>query len=551
MNSYFRVSLTAVLSAITLAPPVHGALPLPGFYRQRLQGEEVRVRAMEGIEDRIQDGKLYLRLKDFIALVLKNNTDIQITRLDVLNTANSVLAARSPFDPALGLGFSGIRTQAPQFSQIGGAEQLNSLSHQGQIGYQQALTSGQIIDLGFTSARTSSNSRFSFFNPSIMTGLNIGITQPLLQNRGNLQLRTPLRIAKTQLLITTNQTEARIADTVSLAARQYWDAVQARDNIKVQQLAVDLAQKSYDRDRMALELGALPDLEIYQSKSQVAQRKVGLIQAQYAYSDALDGLRRLIGADLNPATRNIEIVVEDDPASVPSVSPLKPVNEAVEAALKSRPELKAIQQRYVVDGLNARLARNSMLPRLDLGVQVGANGLGGNQIPVSGPLAEGPGIFIPGGVGDALHQLFSFKSPFYGFSIQMTLPVRSSAAQARLADALVSKARNQYQQRQVEQQVIQEVKSATNQLEMAKAQTEAAQVARDLAQKNVEAQQQKYELGGITAFELLDSQSRLANVESMLINSYANYQKALISYQRANWTLLDGMGIIVPVPKVD
>src|SRR5437868_8536832 len=110
--------------------------------------------------------------------------------------------------------------------------------------------------------------------------------------------------------------------------------------------------------------------------------------------------------------------------------------------------------------------------------------------------------------------MFGFQAPFYCFAVNMTLPVRSSAAQANLAEALVSRAKDQYQQRQLEQQIIQEVKLATNQLEMSAAQIDAAKVARDLAQKNVEAEQQKYELGSITAFEVLDSQSRLANAES-------------------------------------
>jgi len=94
------------------------------------------------------------------------------------------------------------------------------------------------------------------------------------------------------------------------------------------------------------------------------------------------------------------------------------------------------------------------------------------------------------------------------------------------------------------------VKLATNQLEMSAAQIDAAKVARDLAQKNVEAEQQKYELGSITAFEVLDSQSRLANAESSLLSAYTSYQRALILYQRAVWTLFDGMGIIVETPKV-
>ena len=52
---------------------------------------------------------------------------------------------------------------------------------------------------------------------------------------------------------------------------------------------------------------------------------------------------------------------------------------------------------------------------------------------------------------------------------------------------------------------------------MSLAQIDASKTARDLAQKNVEAEQQKYELGGVTAFEVLDAQSRLASVEGSLL----------------------------------
>jgi outer membrane protein len=119
-----------------------------------------------------------------------------------------------------------------------------------------------------------------------------------------------------------------------------------------------------------------------------------------------------------------------------------------------------------------------------------------------------------------------------------------------LADALVSKARDQYQQRQVEQQIILDVRQAINSMELANASIDVATHARDLARQNANAEQQKYELGSITAFELLDSQSRLANTESALLGAYVAYQEAYISYQRATWTLLDGLGLIVETPKV-
>jgi outer membrane protein TolC len=181
----------------------------------------------------------------------------------------------------------------------------------------------------------------------------------------------------------------------------------------------------------------------------------------------------------------------------------------------------------------------------------GGNGLAGNQIPATGLLGgTGPTTIANSGLGEALRQTFAFQAPFYGFQVNVTLPVRNSTAEAGLADALVSRARDRYTERQIEQQVIQDVKLATSQIQMSAAQIDAAKTARDLAQKNVEAEQQKYELGGVTAFEVLDAQSRLATVESSLLQAYVGYRKALIGYERAVWTLLDGLGIIVEMPKV-
>jgi len=95
-----------------------------------------------------------------------------------------------------------------------------------------------------------------------------------LQNRTNLQFSSAARDRTDATADHSEQSEARIADLVAAAGRQYWDAIEARENIRVAEQSRDLAQKSYERDQMALELGALPKLDIFQSQSQVAQRKV-------------------------------------------------------------------------------------------------------------------------------------------------------------------------------------------------------------------------------------------------------------------------------------
>ena len=536
----FLLLCSAMLRAATL--------PVPAWIDRRFNPETVQVREVQGLTERMAGGKLRLTVKDFLELVLRNSTDINLTRVDVYTAADQIMAAHAVFDPAVSLGFNTLRSISPQSSQIGGASTLSTLTQNSFLNYQQLLPTGQTASAGFVGTRSSNNSAFNLFNPGVYGTLSFSLVQPLLQNRNGIQFKAPLEIARSQLTITSRQSEARIADIVAAAAGQYWDAIRARDNIKVLQQTLDLAQKSYERDKQALDLGALAGLDIYQSETQVAQRKTDLLQAQYTYRSALDGLRRLMGADVTPEMRSIEIVLSDDPAALPRAEIL-PYEDALTAALRIRPEIDAAHRRVTIDDLNARVARNLMLPRFDLTVQGQSVGLGGNSVAQTSAL----GITIPavtGGLPDTLGQVFGFNSPSYGAGIQMTLPFRSTAARAQLADALVSKTRERYTERQIEQQIIQDVRLALNAIDLANATIESASLARDLAKKNVDAEQQKYELGTITAFEMLDSQSRLSSAESTVLNAYVGYQQAYISHQRATWTLLNGLGMVLETPKI-
>lgn len=68
---------------------------------------------------------------------------------------------------------------------------------------------------------------------------------------------------------------------------------------------------------------------------------MSLIQAQYAYKEALDGIRRLIGADLKRQTRYMEIVLEDAPGLQSQAALLLAMEERVSKALRDRPELSS------------------------------------------------------------------------------------------------------------------------------------------------------------------------------------------------------------------
>ena len=104
--------------------------------------------------------------------------------------------------------------------------------------------------------------------------MNFSVTQPLLRGNGRFVNRAPILIARRNVAQSTAQFEGQVSDSLYQLVGAYWSVVQARENMKIAQKSQDLAQASYDRDKRALELGALPPLDIYRSEAEVANRKV-------------------------------------------------------------------------------------------------------------------------------------------------------------------------------------------------------------------------------------------------------------------------------------
>lgn len=530
--------MNRLLAALLIAINVMAADFVTDRFTRKIESRQVQVHEVAGIQEHITGGQLHLHLRDFLELLLKNSTTIQLSRLDVYPAANAIIAAKSPFDPLLQPSFSTQRTLTPPspfFPTLGANSSLNQISS---IAFSQLLPTGQTVGAAFQTQRISGD---GYTNPALFGTLNFSVTQPLLRNRTGIEQRAPLMLARTQLDITTELSESVVGDAVAQAAQQYWQAILLRDAIRVAEQAVALAEKTNERDQKALDLGAISKLDIFQSQAQVADSKRNLIQARHQYTAALDGLRRLIGADLTPAARATEIVLEDDASALNPKNEILPFEEALSKALAARPEMQVSDQQLSMDDLNAKVARQTFLPRLDL------QAFGGS----SGPAANfGTAGLIYPGLSTTLSQVLGFNYPSYGISLNMNIPLRNSTAQANLSDALVSKTRHAYQKRQTQEQIILDVRQAINALELAKATIDAAITARDFAHKNVDAEQQKFELGTILVFELLDSQTKLAAAETALSGAYVNYQQAYISYQRATWTLLDGLGMVVEKPQV-
>ena len=484
--------------------------------------------------EHVVDGKLHLTLKDAVVLTLANNSNVRITELNVETAKYGVLRMHQPFDPFAQASFSTLRSTSPTFSQLSGAQTLSTLNQITQINYSQTFETGTNVQVGFSVAKLSSNSSFNFLNPSLASSLNFQFTQPLLRSRWLFANRAPLMIARHNLRQSRANFEAQVSDAVLQVVIQYWGTVQARGNLEVARKSMEAAEASYQRDKRALELGALPPLDIYRSESQVASRRVQVIQGEYAFKQAEDALRLTIGADLDPYFRALDLDLTEKAEPEGELRNVD-ASTALQQAMDRRPEFEALRQLRATDDISVRLAHNNLLPDLRLSGNYSSNGLGGNQIDT----AVSPPRLIPGGFGDSLSQLFGFGFPTYGFTLSLNLPIRSRGAQADLGDALVSRRRDLYTERQVREQITLEVANAVHLLEQANLTVAASKQALDLAQKNLAAEQRKHQLGSETIFFVLEAQTELAQAESGLLQAQVSYQLAVAAVDHATGGLLD------------
>ena len=488
----------------------------------------------QGLQDHVANGKLVLSLNDCIRLALSNNTDIRLDHSQIEFTQNNLHRSHGRFDPLVTSSFSDNRAKSPAITQVQGAAILDTLSQTTILGYAQTFQTGTNFQTSFNASKLSTNDSLSLVNPSIATDLQFAVTQPLLRNFGLFPNRAPILIARRNLNQARSVFQGEVNDIILQTVGNYWNVVLARESLTVQRKSLEEAQKSYDHDKKALGLGALPPLDIYRSESQVASRRVGVIQAEYALKQAEDQFRQVIGADLDLAMRVLDLELTDQPEPLGAL-PSTDIATTLARALVNRPELEATRQQLAADELNIRLAHNSLKPDLELSGFYSGNGVAGNQFNTAAP----PVLVSRTGLGDGLSQSFHFTYPAYGASLSLTLPIKNHSAEANLADASVSRRRDQYQQRRNTQNITLEVTNAVHALEQTKLSMEASKVALDLAQQSLHADERKYELGAETVFFVLDAQTQLAQAALNLIQAQVNFQIAVAQVDHSTGDLME------------
>ena len=482
-----------------------------------------------------------IRLEEAVTLALEKNLDIQVAKLDPQSADFQIAGFRNSYRPAF-TSQVGMRDQYQlPTSSLNGGTKVNNGTATYNFGLSQNVSKyGGSYTVNWTNSRVETSNTFSTFNPSFQTNLVGAYTQPLLRGFKIDNVRQQLLISTINRDISEETSRATVIQTLANVRNAYWDLVFAVSAVDVAQRATDLADKLVEDNQARVEVGTLAPLDIVQAQAEAATRRQNLAAAEATLQTAELSLKRYVvnGTD-DPMWRQTL-----RPVDLPSLEAAPTdVDSAVRKALLERTDMTAARKNLDSSDINIRYLKNLSMPALDLNASYGTQGLGGTAITRTGPLGNQVITAIdPGGYADALRLLGQRQYPTWNLNVAMSYPIGGSTAEAQHARARVQRSQAMTRLRALEIQIAAEVANAALTVQSNVKRVEAATAARELAQKRLEAEQSRFEVGLSTNFFVVQAQRDLRDAANTELRALADYRKSLVNFERAQQAPAGGGG---------
>jgi outer membrane protein TolC len=462
-----------------------------------------------------------LSLQDCISLALQSNLNVRIQRISPQIEDANVALAQGRFDPFFSLNSNVDSVEAPSPTPfITGADVQTSNSQGAILSFDDPIFTGGAYGLALNSNRSKSNSIRQELNPAYRSTFTVNVTQPLLAGFGAVN-QAPIKIARNNKAISLLQLKAQLIDTLSEVQDTYWELVFARENLKVQELALKQARDLLTINERRREVGKSTVSDVLQAQAAVASREADVIAAQDAIKDVEDRLKHVVNMIQEEALWDASI----SPVDAPGFNPV-PVDleESIAAALQNRPDYAQAKIDLENDQISIQVAKNQRLPRLDLEGSLAFNGLGGQ---LDEPFSQ---------VGKVEHDTWRV-------GLLLRIPIGGRAESAELRRNQLRKEQNLLALQNLEQQIIVDVRGAVRQLETDRKRIEATEAAEEFSRQALAAEERKYELGLSTSYDLLLFQAVLANDARNHLRAVVGYRQSLVSLYRVLGMTLEQLNI--------
>lgn len=493
-----------------------------------------------GIE--IRDDTLALSLEQAVEIALRRNLALVVERYGREQAELTVFGNRSIYDLLLESSAFWSDTESATASTLDASQ---SEFRQVTAGLTQTIPTGGSVSLDWTNSRSETNLLFSTLNPSYDSNLSLGFSQPLLRNLGRLNTERQLRIAKLDSRISLDSFEQQVITTVQSVESAYWALVDAREQLKVAEESLELAQELHERNKIEVEVGTRAPLELVQSEATIATREEDIIRAQQTLGDAEDDLRLL----LNLPTDLWSVPL--DPTTGADSEPLEiDLDESLRIAYGSRPEIRSQQLSVERAEIDAAFFRNQKKPNLVLGASYALDGTAGDgpafdedDEPVLDD--EGNPVFIDDDLNDAIRQILDRDFVGWSVSLNFSIPIQNRAARASSLSADLAVEEQEVRLEDLRRQILTEVRAAVRQVRSAAQQIASAEVSRRLQERNLDAEQKRYENGMSTSFQVTEIQEDLTQARTREVTARTAYRVALANYRASIGRLLDQFDIAI------
>lgn len=476
--------------------------------------------------------KIELSLRQTIALTLQNVLDLDVASYNLEESKFGIQSARGIFDPYLELDLGATSTQNATASRLQSSQTKTASGN---------FTLGGLLPYGTTYALGWTNRRldqaipgFTTINPTYASGLAASFTQPLLRNFGraaNERFVVQARISRDS---SSYDFVRAVQTAINLSESAYWDLVYAVENLRAKQEALDRAKDLNRITKIKIDVGALAPIDIVQTEVTIAQREQDIITAEGLIGDAEDRLRRLLNVQSLPDW-NRPIVPTDRPTRESLREGFQAeVNEGFKRALETRPEVRQALLTIESKKVTRAYTKNQLMPRLDLSGSYGFNGLGAQAL-----LQNSDGTLTQLNYSDALQDIVHRTYPAWTLGLTFVVPIGNNVARGNdaIAVADLELARTNFAITKANLQV--EVRAAARAIDTAYRTVAAATKARELAERNLDAEKKKFENGMSTTFQVAQVANDLTAAVTNELQAVATYLKDISAWHKSVGDILD------------
>lgn len=347
---------------------------------------------------------------------------------------------------------------------------------------------------------------------SLDSRVTIGIVQPLMRGRGNVDVDGAQRIAEKSRDAAEVARRAAAITIVQQIVLGYFDLILAERDLEIRRGSLELANERLKVTLAGIDKGGVAKAETIPVEQAIATREEELLGGELTILDASLGLRRLVGMPIEPGDMMLASTVD-------LAIPTRTWNQQtlVEAAAANSPELARLAALEEGAAIEVEVTENGLLPALDLSASIGPSYI----------------LEDPTGAREAS----------YGYSAAVTLTYQQAlgktAAEAQVRRAKAQRETLRVTATDVRRQIVESVSLAVTTIQVAERRYAIAVRAVDLAEQNLAVEQARLGLGKSRNVDVLLRQDELRAAQ-------LRAARAVIDWHRADAAIAALTGEILP-----